>query len=64
LQRAEEGEVLVFADATGKEIRVPKSQIKKRVESKRSLMLDNFGELIPPADFNDLMAYLLSRKGN
>jgi len=61
LQRREEGEVLVFADATGKEISVPKKQIKERVQSEFSLMPDNFGELIQPADFNNLLGFLLSK---
>jgi len=61
LQRREEGETLVFADNTGKEITVSKKEIKTRNESKFSLMPDNFGEVIPQADFNDLMAYLLSK---
>jgi putative heme-binding domain-containing protein len=63
LQRREEGELLVFADTTGKEIKVAKKEIKKRVESKRSLMLDNFHELIGPDDFNDLLAYLMAKGG-
>jgi putative heme-binding domain-containing protein len=61
LQRREEGEVIVFADATGKEISVPKKQIKERIQSESSLMPDNFGELIQPADFNNLLAFLLTK---
>ena len=60
LQRREEGEVIVFADATGKEVSVAKKDIESRVESQSSLMPDNFSELIPVADFNDLMAFLLA----
>lgn len=63
LQRREEGELLVFADTTGKEIKVVKKEIKKRVESRRSLMPDNFHELITPEDFNDLMLYLMVKGG-
>ena len=51
----------MFADSTGKEISVPKKQIKERVQSQSSLMPDNFGELIPPQDFNNLLAFLLSK---
>jgi putative heme-binding domain-containing protein len=61
LQRREEGETLVFADNTGKEVSVSKKEIKTRNESKFSLMPDNFGEVIPQADFNDLLSYLLSK---
>ncbi|HYV29437.1 MAG TPA: c-type cytochrome [Candidatus Eisenbacteria bacterium] len=60
LQRREEGEVLIFADSTGKEIAVPKNQIKERSESELSLMPENFAEIISPADFNHLMAFLLA----
>jgi putative heme-binding domain-containing protein len=61
LQRREEGEVIVFVDSTGKEISVPKKDIESRVESQSSLMPDNFSEAIPLADFNNLMAFLLSK---
>jgi hypothetical protein len=40
---------------------VPKSQIAKRLLSQRSLMPDNFHELIKGEDFNDLLAYLLAK---
>jgi putative heme-binding domain-containing protein len=61
LQRREEGETLVFADATGKEISVPKKEIKERVESEYSLMPDNLSEIIPAGDFDDLIAFLLTK---
>ena len=61
LLRREEGATIVYADATGKEIAVPKSQIASRTESNLSLMPGNFGEIIPPEDFNHLMAFLLSK---
>jgi putative heme-binding domain-containing protein len=61
LQRREEGELVVFADTTGKEVKVPKNQIAKRILSQRSLMPDNFHELVKGDDFNDLLAYLLSK---
>jgi putative heme-binding domain-containing protein len=62
LQRREEGELVVFADTLGKEIKVPRDQIAKKVVSQRSLMPENFHELIQPADFNDLLAYLFTQK--
>jgi hypothetical protein len=63
LPRREEGELLVLADATGKEISIPKKNIQDRRESETSLMPSNFGELLAPPDFNDLMAFLLSKAG-
>jgi len=61
LLRREETEMVVLADSTGKEISIPKKQIQERRQSETSLMPENFGELIPPDDFNNLMAYLLSK---
>ena len=61
LQRREEGELVVFADSTGKEISVPKKDIKERVESQYSLMPDNFGEALPIEDFDNLIAFLLTK---
>jgi putative heme-binding domain-containing protein len=62
LFRREEGELLVLADSTGKEITVPKAQLVERRESEVSLMPENFGETLSGADFNDLMAFLMSKK--
>ncbi len=59
LLRREEGEVLVFADATGKEVAVPKREIVENRESELSLMPSNFGDVLSVEEFNDLMAYLL-----
>ena len=63
LFRREEGETLVLADSTGKEVRVQKKQVAQRRESDTSLMPENFGELLTADVFNDLMAYLLSKSG-
>jgi putative heme-binding domain-containing protein len=62
LFRREEGATLVLADATGAEIKVQKSQVKARVESATSLMPDLFGEGMSSADFNDLIAWLLTQR--
>jgi hypothetical protein len=51
----------VLADSTGKEISLRKKEVTERRESETSLMPENFGELLSEADFNDLMAYLLSK---
>ena len=60
LLRREEGEVLVFADSTGKEITVPKKEIAERRESELSLMPSNFGDVMSAEEFYDLMAFLLA----
>jgi putative heme-binding domain-containing protein len=60
LFRREEGELVVLAESTGKEITVPKKDIAERRESETSLMPENFGDLMTPAEFADLMAFLLS----
>jgi len=61
LFRREEGEMLVLADSTAKEISVAKKDVKERRESETSLMPDNFGDVIPAEDFKNLVAYLLSK---
>lgn len=62
LVRREEGESLVLADNAGKEFSVLKEEIEERATSPLSLMPANFGEAIPPEQFADLMAYLLSQR--
>jgi putative heme-binding domain-containing protein len=61
IPRREEGQTLIVADSTGKEVPIPKSKIKRRVASNLSLMPSNFGEIIKADDFNDLLAFLLSK---
>jgi putative heme-binding domain-containing protein len=61
LFRREEGEMVVFAESTGKETSIPKKQIKERRESESSLMPDNFSEVIPEKEFDSLLAYLLEK---
>jgi putative heme-binding domain-containing protein len=58
----EEGEVLVMADAQGKEIRVPKSTVEERTTSPLSPMPANLTDQIPEKDFYRLLAYLLTRR--
>ena len=59
LFRREEGELVVLADATGKEISIPKDQIESRHESDTSLMPENFGDIMSESDFNDMLAFLI-----
>jgi putative heme-binding domain-containing protein len=61
LYRRDEGEMVIIAQSSGKEISVPRKDIKERRTSQSSLMPDNFGEAIPKADFNDLIGFLLSK---
>ncbi|MDB6123981.1 MAG: putative rane-bound dehydrogenase domain protein [Pedosphaera sp.] len=61
LFRREDGALAVFADATGKEVSIPKTEIVERRQSHNSLMPDNFGEIISPSDFNDLVSFLLTK---
>ena len=60
LFRREEGEVIVFADITGKEFSVAKSQIAEQKASKNTLMPDHFGDVLSQDEFNMLLKYLLS----
>lgn len=63
LFRRQEGEVLVFADVTGKEFSVPKNNIAEQKISKYTLMPDHFGEVLSQDEFNALLKYLLSMQG-
>jgi putative heme-binding domain-containing protein len=58
----EEGEVVVLADAQGKEVRIPKKDIEERTVSQLSPMPGNLAEQIPEADFYNLLAYLLAQR--
>jgi putative heme-binding domain-containing protein len=57
----EEGQVLVMADAQGKEVRVPKDTVEERTVSQLSPMPANFADQIPEKDFYNLVAYLLAQ---
>jgi putative heme-binding domain-containing protein len=56
----DQGDSILFADLTGKDITLKKSAIKKQSTSALSLMPPVFESAIPAQDFNDLLAYLLS----
>jgi putative heme-binding domain-containing protein len=58
----EEGQVLVLADAAGKEVRVPQADVEKRTLSPLSPMPANFDTAVPEADFRHLLAYLLEQR--
>jgi putative heme-binding domain-containing protein len=63
LFRREEGELIVLADGTGKEVSIPKANVSERRQSETSLMPENIGEVLSQEDFNHLMAFLLSNDG-
>lgn len=63
LVRREEGALLVLADNQGKEFSVAKDDIEEQKKSPLSLMPANVRELVPPDQFNDLIAYLLAQRG-
>jgi len=58
----QEGAVLIVADSAGKEIRIPDSEIEERQESRHSPMPSDVASTLPPTDFYDLMAYLLTER--
>ena len=58
----EEGEVLVLADAQGKEIRLPVDDVDERTISNLSPMPSNVADLISEPDFYNLIAFLLEQK--
>jgi putative heme-binding domain-containing protein len=62
LELRTEGDVLVLADADGKEIRLPLAQITERRRSPISPMPGNFGERINDSELQHLMAYLLAQQ--
>jgi putative heme-binding domain-containing protein len=60
LQRRVEGETIILADATARETSIARADVAKEEVMPMSLMPAAFGEVIPEADFKDLMAWLLA----
>lgn len=58
----DEGEVIVVADAQGKEVRVPKASVEDRRVAPLSPMPADLADQIAEQDFYDLIAYLLSHR--
>ncbi|MGL4461081.1 MAG: PVC-type heme-binding CxxCH protein, partial [Planctomycetia bacterium] len=58
----EEGNVVVLADAEGREVRVSKDEIAERRRTRLSPMPAGVAEQLPAAEFVDLMTYLLTEK--
>lgn len=57
-----DGAVLVLADAQGKEVRIPESDVEERAVTSLSPMPDNVADLVPETDFYHLLAYLLEQR--
>lgn len=55
----EEGEVLVLADAEGKEQRIPKGDVESRRLTAMSPMPGNIAEKLTPQEYYELLGYLL-----
>jgi putative heme-binding domain-containing protein len=58
----EEGEIIVVADAQGKEVRVPKNTVEERSVSQLSPMPANLVDQIAEPDFYHLLAFLLQQR--
>ncbi|MGH7575171.1 MAG: PVC-type heme-binding CxxCH protein [Longimicrobiales bacterium] len=61
LQR-QEGETLVFVDATGREVTISEDEILERTETPYSLMPAIFAEALSEAELHDLVRYLLTQR--
>ena len=61
LFRREEGELLIYADTAGKEHSLARKDIKERRQSELSLMPEGLAEAMTAAEFNDLMAFLITK---
>jgi putative heme-binding domain-containing protein len=57
----EEGGVLILADAQGKEVRVPASNVEERSLSQLSPMPAGLADQISEPDFYDLLGYLIDK---
>src|SRR5690606_38313280 len=62
LYRRTEGEVMVFADITGKEFKVVKKDLKSHTPSPFTLMPDQFRHIFSEEEFGALLEYLLTVK--
>ena len=58
----EEGNIVILADAQGKDVRIEKAQIEERAVSPLSPIPDNFNETWQ-TEMHHLMAYLLKWRG-
>ena len=57
-----EGDVQILADAAGKELRLPLTDIEEQSISPLSPMPANVADLVPEKDFYDLVEFLLHQR--
>ena len=62
LVRRQDGKLLVLADNAGKEKTIDVATIESRTESETSIMPTGFLDALKPAEFIDLLAFLMSTK--
>jgi putative heme-binding domain-containing protein len=60
----QDGEIIVLADAQGKDVRIAAETVEDKKLSQLSPMPANMSEQIEEADFYQLIAYLLSQRPN
>ncbi|MES2429141.1 MAG: PVC-type heme-binding CxxCH protein [Bacteroidota bacterium] len=60
LYRRDEGAIMIFADASGKEFSIAKNDIAERTASRFTLMPDNFRNKLSKTEFNAIINYLLN----
>ncbi|MHC5543810.1 PVC-type heme-binding CxxCH protein, partial [Singulisphaera rosea] len=63
LFRRKEGQDIVLVDQAGKEQVIPVGDVEEQRQTRLSPMPADFGNIIPEAEFLDLMAYLLDGTG-
>lgn len=63
VKKAEDEHVIVLMDSQGELHRIPKSEAQKIDPQPLSIMPGNFAELLTIKDFHDLLAFLLTLKG-
>jgi putative heme-binding domain-containing protein len=54
---------ITIEDTEGEKRKIPREAITKMVKQKKSIMPDNFRELLTVGEFFDLLRFLLSQKG-
>lgn len=62
VKKAEDNESVTLADNEGVQQKIPKAKIEKIVQQKKSIMPDNFRELLTMEEFHDLLAYVETLK--
>ncbi|MGH7206041.1 MAG: hypothetical protein ACREI2_07520 [Nitrospiraceae bacterium] len=58
VKKADDEHSVTLADTEGALRKIPKAKIEKMVQQKKSVMPDNFSELLTMSEFHDLLAFL------